>query len=75
MGRPKAFPGMKPSKGGAYSAKSVIPKRVATDPVVADDAPCIVCGRERPKVPKLHGDPFCRRECCESYYDAKGVAA
>jgi len=69
------FPGMKPSKGGAYSAKSVVPKRVATDPVVADDAPCIVCGKQRPKIPTLHGDPFCNRVCCESYYSVTEAAA
>ena len=75
MARPRKMVGMKPSKGGAYSAKNVRPFRVESDPVVAADAPCIVDGRERPPIAAAHGDPFCGRKCCELYYSGESTAA
>lgn len=48
----------------------VRPSRVATDPVVAGDAPCVVtgCGKPRTAIARMHGDPFCSRPCCELWY-------
>lgn len=61
-------------KGWAYSAKSVKPFRVATDPRVRDGDPCVVCGGERPPIAVAHRDPFCKRPCCESYYCIEPVS-
>lgn len=76
MARPKSLTSMKPSKGGAYSAKSVRPFRVESDPIPQSDAAgCVVCGHQRPAVAVAHRDPFCRRPCCETYYLGDSVSA
>ena len=65
--------GFSESKGGAYSAKSVAPFRVATDPKPRDDGRCIGvdCNRMLPRIAKLHDDPFCSTVCCRNYYEAQ----
>lgn len=68
--------GVKRDRSGRRpGANRGVPRRVPTDPLVADDAGCIVCGRPRPRIAVLHGDPFCRRACCELHYLGESTAA
>jgi hypothetical protein len=44
------------------------PSRVATDPRVEPDEPCVVCGESRNLIAVANEDPFCTAVCCRAWY-------